>query len=310
MRLMDWRIGAFLVAMMAHRSFALQITQVSSDSIAPTRHIREQGQMNSFSVAKPSSTHESVATSHANAKQGPQPTVSNSDRWNERFQELVLFKQNYGHTNVPQSPTKNIQSPYTQLSNFCRNQRIQYKYHQKEETRHLSFLTQDRIEQLESVGFVWNSHANTWTAKYKELVRFWKVHGHTNVSPKTADKSLCSWVSFQRMRYKGNKNTKPLSKLETKLLERIGFRWSPKDELWWSNFAELKVVKQKTGSLETVSSPGLRRWRNSLRRQCKEYVLAVSIEGTTDGVRISGLNRDRLNALREIGFCWLPSSDR
>jgi hypothetical protein len=230
-----------------------------------------------------------------------------AESWNEKFEQLVSFKKKYGHVNVPQYPTKEIQESCPQLSNFCRNLRNQYRYLQNDETRHLSFLTQDRIERLESIGFVWSSHEAAWNCKYEELVKFWKKKGHTHVPSKWGESpDLRNWVGYQRLRYKAENNKfKPLTSRQIELLECIDFRWSPKDELWWNNYAELKIFQEKNGNIK-VPHPRLRRWKDALRRTCREYVLAVSIEGTTDGVHVSGLNQERLVALLAIEFCWLP----
>ena len=229
------------------------------------------------------------------------------ERWNNHFEQLVAFKERYGHCNVPQKPTAKIKESYSQLASFCRNVRQQYRYLQQNETKHLCFLSEERIEQLQSIGFEWSSHDAAWYSKYEELVDFWKRHGHSNVPTNWSENpSLRSWVGYQRIRYKGkNSKYKPLSPKQIKLLDSIGFRWSPKDELWWKNFAELKAFKNEHGNLNVTSS-SLRCWKEALKRTCREYVLAVSIEGTTEGVHVSGLNQERLNALRELNFCWLP----
>ena len=235
------------------------------------------------------------------------PNSTRAESWNEKFEELVSFKNEYGHTNVPQNPTKGIKISYPQLATFCRNMRTQYRHLHHDKTRRLSFLTQDRIERLESIGFVWSSHEAAWNFKYEELVKFWKTHGHTNVSSRE-NPDLRNWVGYQRLRYKaGSSKFKPLTTRQIQSLESIQFRWSPKDEKWWKNYAELKILKEKNGNLN-VPCPKLRRWKDALRRACREYVISVSIEGTTDGVHVSGLNQERLEALQNIGFCWLPNN--
>ena len=53
-------------------------------------------------------------------------------------------------------------------------------------------------------------------------------------------------------------------------------------------------------------NPKLYNWLTTLRKYCREYILCATIDGTTDNVHISGLNEERLQALRDINFCWLP----
>ena len=87
--------------------------------------------------------------------------VSTSERWERKFNELLKFKEKYGHVNVPQQPNKDIPDDYRELGTFCRNIRSAYKYLQDPSKAHLSFLDGDRIQRLESIGFVWNSHHAT-----------------------------------------------------------------------------------------------------------------------------------------------------
>jgi hypothetical protein len=228
-----------------------------------------------------------------------------AERWDSNFDALVAFKEKYEHLNVPQKPTKKIQDDYRQLASFVRNVRCQYKYLQNEETRRLSSLTKDRIERLESLGFLWSSHEDAWNSKYEDLVGFWKNNGHCDVP--IDKKDLRAWVGYQRLRYYNKKDKfKPLAKRQINLLESIDFRWSPKDEVWWNNYSVLKTFKEENGHF-VIGSQKLRMWKNTQRRQCREYILTVSIEGTTDGVHVTGLSIERLDALREIGFCWFPA---
>ena len=56
------------------------------------------------------------------------PGSLNSQRWENKFQELVKFKKEHGHVNVPQLPNKQIPGDYKELATFCRNVRSHYKY--------------------------------------------------------------------------------------------------------------------------------------------------------------------------------------
>jgi hypothetical protein len=226
--------------------------------------------------------------------------------WDVQLNQLLSFKNEYGHVNVPQHPLPQVQQKYPHLANFCRNQRNQYKNRLSEETKHLSFLTETRIQRLKSLGFEFDVRQAVWNSKYKELVEFGNEHGHLDVAQKRWP-DLHNWINYQRMKYKDPQRYKPLSIHQIELLERLGVRWSPKDEVWWNNYDMLKTYKEQNGDFKTSVSE-LRRWKNSLRRACREYVLAVTIEGGTDDVHVSGLNQERLQALRKLKFCWLPET--
>ena len=69
--------------------------------------------------------------------------------WDYRKAELLAFQQEFGHTNVPQ-PTKN--STNKDLGGWVKTQRRQHKLFTAGKP---SFLTQERINQLEALRFVW-----------------------------------------------------------------------------------------------------------------------------------------------------------
>ena len=73
---------------------------------------------------------------------------SHNAAWTDRWNELLEFVQHHGHPNVPTNYLAN-----RRLSVWVKCQRRQYKLHRK---GHRSNMTSDRIQKLESIGFVWN----------------------------------------------------------------------------------------------------------------------------------------------------------
>jgi hypothetical protein len=125
-------------------------------------------------------------------------STNQSERWEGRFQELLAFKERYGHSNVPQYPTKAIPENHRVLATFCRNCRTQYNYHHDADKQHLSFLTDDRIQSLEDIGFCWNTREATWQCRWNELNAFKNIFGHSNVPARWLPKpGLGAWVSSQ-----------------------------------------------------------------------------------------------------------------
>ena len=278
------------------------------------------------SISNKNSTVYSVRLTSPNSARRKHTLYSvHAERWNTRFDELVEFRNKYGNTHVPRKPTRKIPHDYSELASFCRNVRQQYRYLHDEETRHLSFLTKDRIERLDSIGFAWDVQYEKWLSRYEELVEFYEKYGHTNV--KQTDRhnpKLGSWVSYQRIRYKKNEadddstdrhpdGIRPLTARQIQLLEDLGFQWDPKDEVWWYMYGELKAFMAKHGHAKVPTNysqcPRLNPWLTTLRKYCREYVLSVTLDGTTEGVHVSGLTAERLQALRDIDFCWLPQTE-
>jgi Helicase associated domain len=69
--------------------------------------------------------------------------------WNERFHELIQFKEQYGHCVVP-LPF----SPNPRLGTWVHQQRRQYRYYKEGCPCH---MTPERIRCLDSIGFSWHS---------------------------------------------------------------------------------------------------------------------------------------------------------
>jgi len=128
------------------------------------------------------------------------------------YQLLVAYKKQHKSTNVPVKYKKD-----PKLGSWVHSQRC---YYWNEE------LSEERINHLESVGFMWNPQDVKWTAMYHKLVEYKKHHhGLTTVPQRyTEDLSLGKWVHYQKYAYsKGS-----LSEKRLKLLNAINFVWSAK----------------------------------------------------------------------------------
>uniref|UniRef100_A0A7R9WQU9 Helicase-associated domain-containing protein n=1 Tax=Craspedostauros australis TaxID=1486917 RepID=A0A7R9WQU9_9STRA len=142
-------------------------------------------------------------------------------KWMERFKQLRAFHGKYGHCLV--DPKQNIT-----LSHWVNRQRYQYK--RKLDSKH-STMTDERQEKLEQLGFVWDSHVESWERRFNDLLEFKKKYGHTNVPVVyKANPQLGVWVKGQRKQYlndmvKGVHLDESTRGNRFRRLERIGFRW-------------------------------------------------------------------------------------
>ena len=157
----------------------------------------------------------------------------------ERCDELLVFKEERGHCNVPSRYAGNPSLGY-----WVRNMRNAYKLIQAGmKARHN--LSQDRIESLDEIGFEWQFLSidyddKTFENRCLELILFKEEFGHCNVSCKGADnKSLGNWCSDMRKAYKkiqnGMKSRYKLSQYRIDRLEGIGFQWEvhvPFEKRW------------------------------------------------------------------------------
>ena len=181
---------------------------------------------------------------------------SKESRWNDRFQELKRFKDKFGHCIVP---TKFKPNP--SLGCWVSTQRVHFK--RLKVGRHTS-LTQEKIEKLDSIGFIWDAsevskdevvskkrvpgtkrkkkdaeekesreggkknNQEAWLEMYKKLKSYKAKIGDTLVPSKYKDKSLANWVAVQRRNYRTREEgttSKRMNEERIALLEEIGFLW-------------------------------------------------------------------------------------
>jgi hypothetical protein len=149
------------------------------------------------------------------------------EKWDDRFQELLKFKEEFGHCLVP-----HIWARDKVLARWVKRQRYQFKLkgHGQRST-----LTEKRRQALENVGFVWSSHHAIWDEKLKELKEFIRHHGHANVPSKyPQNRQLSIWVRSQRRQYKllgeyaQGKHRSHMTKVRYHQLRDLGFDFNPR----------------------------------------------------------------------------------
>jgi hypothetical protein len=123
--------------------------------------------------------------------------------WSVRFQQLCEFKEQFGHCLVPQQHAAN-----PKLGQWVHTQRSHYKLYQEGKP---SYMTPERIRELESVGFkLETSRACIWTIQFQQLCEFKVQFGHCLVPQQyAANLTLGRWVSKQRHDYKLYQDGKP-----------------------------------------------------------------------------------------------------
>jgi hypothetical protein len=227
-------------------------------------------------------------------------------KWNVRFKELEKFHRRFGHfeANEPKA-----------LANWVRNQRMQYRYMHQGGKESLCFLTTERIQKLEGIGFVWNPQESKWNRMYAQLVDYRNHYGDCNVPSRWEENAkLSQWVSSQRFKYKARQRGRQIGEAikeeQIELLNSLDFSWNPKGDTWWTMYDALKEYKLKHDTCAVPQShPTLGAWVRHQRRACRELVLWHTIDKAKEEVFVSGIDKDRLQALRAIDFCWLPDQN-
>jgi hypothetical protein len=143
-----------------------------------------------------------------------------AEQWDLKFDELLEFKQRYGHCGVPHTYQEN-----RALARWVKRQRYQYKLKQDGK---VSTMTDCRIKTLERIGFVWDAHSEAWQERLHDLMMYRADHEDCNVPTHFApNKQLATWVKCQRRQYKllrsGKQSTMTIDRCNT--LDRMGFTW-------------------------------------------------------------------------------------
>ena len=125
---------------------------------------------------------------------------------------LERFKKEYGHTNV--------HARYKTKDGYALGGWVANRRNNKREGK----LTQDKIDRIEDLGFIWDSAEESFIQGLNYLKKFKKEYGHTNVPARYKAKNgyaLGGWVSSRRT----DKKTGKLSQDKIDRLDQLGFVW-------------------------------------------------------------------------------------
>ncbi len=195
--------------------------------------------------------------------------------WDAKFSELFLFRERFGHCNVPQYWRKN-----KTLGGWVIRQRAYQKY-----------LSPDRYDKLKNIGFIFDLHKYWWQQKYKELRKFYRQHGHCEVPQGSGSlESLAEWVSKQRRDYKKKYTRLTPKKIEK--LNKLNFYWGVCIIPWQQRYEELKEFKSKNNHCRV---PQL--WKEN-----PSFAAWVSVQRNKQ--KYGKLKPEYFQLLDSIGFTW------
>ena len=188
--------------------------------------------------------------------------------WDERFGEMLAYKNVHGHTNVSAAAR-------TVLGSWISNQRTYFKSGK---------LQPDRVAKLQDIDFVWDALDEQWVERFNELVAYGQEHGNLDV-PQRWTGGLGAWVNNQRQLEKSGELS-PDRKIR---LIAVGFIWDPLEWNWHEQFRLLCRYQTEHNSEGTDSWPkDLNGWISSQRMR-------------RDG---GVLSSEKVALLESIGFVW------
>jgi superfamily II DNA or RNA helicase len=196
-------------------------------------------------------------------------------KWDEGYFELRLFKEENGNCMVPRHLITPNGYP---LGNWVNNKRSKRKN-----------LSLEQQEQLNNLGFVWNTKDYQWKKFVQAFERYKAETGNGLVPIRyvTPDGlKLGTWVNTMRTR------RKQLSSNRQQKLEALGFVWDPYSQKWEEGFFRLKEYKKLQGDCLVPA----------------KYCTSDGFQlGSWVGVQRLKANKpspDRIDRLNAIGFVW------
>ena len=147
--------------------------------------------------------------------------------WDERFGQLLAYRDRFRHCNVPNTWVEN-----PQLAKWVEHQR---RFRKRDE------LSEDRVRRLKEIGFVWDANVAAFEENFLALVEYKEAHGHCNVPAiHTDNPKLGAFVRAMRHRYKRWKECKEIGEefgneaewmARFSRLEKLGFQFELAAEL-------------------------------------------------------------------------------
>ncbi len=209
--------------------------------------------------------------------------------WQRYYQEAAAYYKQHKDLNVKATYTT---KSGVKLGSWLSNLRT-YKKNNVQQ----SYLTKERIAQLDKLGMVWDVPDYIWEQNYAACVEYHREHGDLDVPNDYVSKDglkIGIWVRRQRLLRQGKAVGTKLTEEQVQRLSNIGMVWEDKyDRAWQNAYAEAKSYFETNGNLDvpalyvTASGFKLGRWISNRRAKGKE-----------------GISVERKKQLEAIGMIW------
>lgn len=249
--------------------------------------------------------HEAVNEEEESGSSSPQKRRSYRS-FNDRLNELIAFKEKYGHTNVPKRyPVDPSLGQWVSHVRSAKNRSSGYSNH----------LSSAQINQLNNIGFQWHIEkpGKQFDEYFADLLEYKRKHGDADVPTNyPEDVSLGHWVNRIRQSYRviseGQKPYNPLSEEQIQRLTSIGFKFTvrghqAKFKSFEERIVELREYADKFGDVNVPKTykdnMQLARWCDKIRTS---YRYMQSGEKPTKRYELTDA---QIAELEKLGFNWV-----
>jgi Helicase associated domain len=240
------------------------------------------------------------------------------DDWQKHYEELLQYKQEHGHCNVPARYASN-----RRLGIWVSAQRQQYKQissaYEEDKPRRPTPLTQERIDQLNALGFTWtirsrDNFGESWNQKFEELKEYRAQYGNCLVPSRyPPNPELGIWVGTQRTQYRlfqeakesgsGALHGTSMNEDRIRQLEELGFVWALRngsDTTWRKHINDLSDFQGNHGHCCVPAHYK----RNPLLGEWAAAIRYAYLHRDENGL----LDDEQVDELNSLGFSWLEPS--
>ena len=215
-------------------------------------------------------------------------------QWRERFRQLCEYKQQFGDNFISRDYSIN-----PELGKWVDRQCYSYELYQEGQQ---DYMTAERFQALESIGFVWETDAAVWSEGFRELCKYKIQHGHCRVPHKYPQ--LGPWVRSQRCSYavygKG-KSSNGITAERIRALESIGFVWHRNNKALDANERswreKLQMLSEFIGQFGHCNVP--RKHKLGQWAAYQQYCRRLYTEG-----KQTFISAERIKDLEGAGIVW------
>lgn len=165
--------------------------------------------------------------------------------WEKYFGEAVNYYREYGDLNVNaryETPSGIRLGAWLSQLRTCRRSGIRQSY-----------LTADRIQQLDDIGMVWEVPDYLWERNYTEAMIYFRRYGHLDVPVKYTANGVKLGIWMRTLRKARSKGT--LSGEQIRRLDDIHMLWKDSYSRAWENgFAHAKEYFAQSGNLNVPTA--------------------------------------------------------
>lgn len=220
-------------------------------------------------------------------------------KWDKFFSALQKYREEFGNIDV--------RGDYVAPSGLALGQWVQHIRSYRNARIQTSYLTPQRIQDLDNLGMIWDKLDYLWEQNYQAATEYYQKNRNLKVPRRYISEdgiALGSWLHRIKAEYRDSEG-KSLTSNQIERLEAIGMVFDDIEALeqqWQIGFNKAKEFYLQNGNLNVpyyfTTDDGFRlgEW---IRRQRK-------LSQNDSKKRIFVMPEDRIEKLNEIGMIWKP----